>query len=479
MTSPPPASNPYADHRGPLLARSFLPLALITLGVFFLLGNLVPERAHAGLVLLGLGAAFLIGRVTTARYGYAVPAGLLIAVGIYVSLPFIPPGQPTSSAGWFFVLLGLGFALVYLIGLRPGTVWPLFPAAVLVGLGLVLFGLGSLGPLASLSWIVSFWPIVLVLLGLWLMFRDPLPAVVRRPVGTLGGLVLLAYGVLAAASSVAAGGALARTGLAPSFGTSPFADTVTLDQPIGANQTLTVNNQSGHTSVRANADTSSVHVVATRHFSVAGQGPEVRLNPSGDGLYLDANTTFRGFFTGPSWVDYQIELPAGAQLRIQSSSGQIDVDGMAGAVHTSTTSGQINLSNLSGAADVQTSSGSVMLDNIAGEVTARTNSGRIKGTQLQHLRTAESSSGSINLEGVFTDASQIHTSSGSVELRLLPGSAVNVRVQTGSGGINTKGLTSLAGVSQQRNSLSGSVGSPAAGAALEIQTSSGSVTLGQ
>ena len=77
------SSNLQADpyHRGSVLSRSFLPLALITLGVVFLLGNLVPERGRGGLVVLGLGLAFLIGRITTGRYGYAVPSGILLGIG--------------------------------------------------------------------------------------------------------------------------------------------------------------------------------------------------------------------------------------------------------------------------------------------------------------------------------------------------------------------------------------------------------------
>src|SRR5258708_23536882 len=70
--------------RGSVLSRSFLPLALITLGVVFLLSNLVPERGRGGLVVLGLGAAFLIGRGTTGRYGYAVPARILLAFRTFI-----------------------------------------------------------------------------------------------------------------------------------------------------------------------------------------------------------------------------------------------------------------------------------------------------------------------------------------------------------------------------------------------------------
>ena len=62
------------DHHASPLSRSFLPLALITLGVVFLLSNMVPQ-GRGGLIVIGLGAAFMIGRLTTGRYGYSVPAG--------------------------------------------------------------------------------------------------------------------------------------------------------------------------------------------------------------------------------------------------------------------------------------------------------------------------------------------------------------------------------------------------------------------
>lgn len=483
MTSPPPVppyvapGTPDPYRRGPRWAGSFVPLALITLGVFFLLSNLLPERSHAGVILIGLGTAFLIGRVTTGRMGYAVPAGLLMALGVYVSVPALTNGQPTWGGGWFFVLLGLGFALAYVIGLRPSAIWPLFPATILIGLGLMLFGFTAIAPLASLSWIVSFWPIALVVLGLWLMFRDHLPEALRRPIGTVGGLALLAYGVVAAASSVAAGGALARTGLAPSFGTSPFADTITLDAPISAGQTLSITNSNGSTSVRAAANASTVHLVATRHFSMAGQGPDVRLTPSSEGVSLQIEQ-HGGLFSGPSWVDYAIEVPAGARVRAQSSSGAIDIDGLSGDVQATSSSGGISMSNLSAAATAQASSGSIQLTNVAGPVSVSTNSGAIHGLQLQHLTKAESTSGNVQLDGVFAEAASVKTSSGSVQLTFEPNSAVRLSVQTGSGSITT-GNVPLADVSQQRTSLTGTLGAPQPNAVLQIQTSSGSVRLNQ
>jgi hypothetical protein len=435
-------TDPY--RRGSALSRSFLPLALITLGVVFLLGNLVPERGRGGLVVLGLGAAFLVGRLTTGRYGYAVPAGILIAIGAYISLHDLRGFQSVSGAGSFFLLLGLGFALVYAVGLRPSAIWPLFSAAILIGLGLVLLGVSSLGPLASLSWIVAYWPVALVLIGVWLLFRDSLPASARRPIATLGGLALLAYGIVAAAASVAASGTLAGAAVRPGFMSSPFADTVTVDQPITAGQTFTVNNSSGSTVIRGGSG-STVHVLATRHYSFGGQPPDVQLTPSSNGVSLDASSRRGRFPFGDSnnSVDYTIDLPGAVDVNAKSSSGQLSVT------------------------------------NISGDVRLSTSSGQIQATDLRHLREASSSSGRMSLQGVFTDAAQVRASSGSIELKLLPGSAVQLDVKTSSGSVLPQGGLFLTGGATQRNSLTGAIGSPEPGAILSVQTSSGSVTISQ
>ncbi len=476
-------SDPY-PHRGSALSRSFMPLVLITLGVVFLLSQLVPDRGRGALVVFGLGAAFAIGRLTTGRYGYAVPAGLLMALGVYILVQdfnvLAIQSHGISSGGLFFVLLGLGFAAVYVIGLRPAAIWPLFPAFILVGLGLVLLGAASLGPLASLSWITSYWPVALVLLGVWLLLREAIPAPARKPIATLGGLALLAYGILAAAASVAAGGALARSGVAPGSGGAPFAATLNLSEPIAAGQTLTIANTNGTTIVHG-GDGTTVSVVANRHFAIGGQGPDVQLTPSANGWTLGSTTTGRGgsLFGDASSVEYQVEVPAGVTLTTQSTSGQVQVDGMTAAVDVTTTSGNVNLSNISGPVSAQTSSGSITLTNLVGGLKAKTSSGAVNGTQLQHVQQVQTSSGSISLESVFADATQVTSSSGSVHLKLLPGTAVQLDVHSEKGNVEPQGGLQLANGVTRRDALSGAIGAPAPGATLTVQTQSGGVIVSQ
>jgi putative adhesin len=419
MTRPYGSADPYP--RGSALSRSFLPLALITLGVVFLLSNLVPERARGGLIVLGLGAAFIVGRITTGRYGYAVPGGILAAIGAYIVIHDVSGAQGLSSSGLFFVLLGLGFALVYVAGLRPIAIWPLFPAVILVALGLLQLGVASLGPLASWSWIAAYWPLALVLLGVWLLLRESLPSPVRAPIATFGGLALLAYGIVAAAASVAAGGALERAGVPPALDAGQFADTITLEQPISPNGTFTVTNSSGSTTIHGGSGT-NVRVVANRHFAF-GQPPNVTLTPSGDNLTLQSSGRGRGFpFGGSGGVDYTIDVPAGVAVTAQSSSGPITVSGVSGVLRLS------------------------------------------------------ASSGAISVSGLLTNAATVSASSGSVNIQLQPGSAEQLNVHTGSGSIEPHGLVLTNGVTR-RNELTGSVGAPAPGATLSVQTSSGSVTI--
>jgi len=478
-------SRPYGPdpyRRGSALSRSFVPLALITLGVVVLLSNfassVISDRGRGGLIVFGLGAAFAVGRLTTGRYGYAVPAGLLISLGAFIVAQSLDITQGTSSGGLFFVLFGLGFALVYLIGLKPTAVWPLVPAAILVAIGGVHLGLASLGPLASWSWIANYWPVALVLLGAWLLFRDSLPAAVRSPIASLGGIALLAYGVIAAAATLAAAGNFPTGSGGES---SPFADTLTLDAPISSGQTFTVSNTSGTTTIRSSNE-QTVHVVATRHFAFGGQAPEVQLTPNASGVTLGSSASARNRFPfgGDSGsVDYTIDVPASASVVAQSTSGKMVIDGIAGTVSANTTSGGMDLSNLTGAIQAQATSGSITLQNISGSVIASATSGSIRGTELQHVRQVQTTNGSISLDGVFTDAANINASSGSVKLRLEPGSAVTLDAHSSSGSIEPQGLTNLTGGATRRDSLTGTVGTPAAEATLHVQTSSGSITISQ
>jgi hypothetical protein len=285
----------------------------------------------------------------------------------------------------------------------------------------------------------------------------------------------LAYGVLAAASTVAAGGAFVASGFGTGFGLTPYSDTVALEQPLGPGATFSVANPNGRTTIRA-ASGDTVRVEATRHFSVAGQPPEVKLVPDGQALRLELGELGRGPFGSHNRVDFDILVPASANVDARASSGNLEIDGVSASVHAEASSGSLKLTNIGGAADVQASSGSVTLENVAGEVSATTSSGDLRGKRLQRVRQATASSGDISLEAVFAGATQVRTSSGDVDLKLLPGSSTQIEASSRSGRISQDGLSFP---QPDRRSLAATLGSPPTGAVLSIQTSSGDIELTQ
>jgi putative adhesin len=446
----------------------FLPFVLIGLGLVFLASNVLPRVGRGGLMLIALGLVFLIGRLTTARYGYAVPAGLLIGVGSFVALR---DAAGPLAPGWLFVLLGAGFGLVYVIGFRPAALRPLFGGALLVGLGLVSLGFDSLGGLGSLAWLASYWPLVLVAIGAWFLLRDHLPPAARRRVATAGTLVALGYALVAAAAWLAAGGALPLA--APRGTTLPasFSDSLTLNAVMDPTAGLTIPNGEGRTTVRGQADASGVHVLVTRHFASAP--PDVRMvSTGGGGALLRVSDAGGGpGFAPQAWVDYEVEMPAATRLVVQAGSGDVDIDGLNGPVEVSNGSGSVRLSNLAGAVVVQSGSGSVDLTNLGGDLRLSSGSGSVRGTNLQHVREASTGNGSLFLTGVFVDAASIRTGNGRLELHLLPGSAVRVEARSQSGRVEVHDLPLM----QSERTASGSVGGGSA--TLNVDSGSGAIVL--
>ncbi|MFI5983159.1 DUF4097 family beta strand repeat-containing protein [Streptomyces sp. NPDC051555] len=115
------------------------------------------------------------------------------------------------------------------------------------------------------------------------------------------------------------------------------------------------------------------------------------------------------------YVDYRLEVPAAAKVKLGTSSGSIKVTGVAEA-------------------DLEASSGSVRADRIAGALRVSTSSGEITGTALGGPGAeVSSSSGDAHLD--FTRAPSSVTaqaSSGNVTLRV-PGGPYRVGVSTSSG----------------------------------------------
>ncbi|HEU5103242.1 MAG TPA: DUF4097 family beta strand repeat-containing protein [Roseiflexaceae bacterium] len=161
---------------------------------------------------------------------------------------------------------------------------------------------------------------------------------------------------------------------------------------------------------------SGIHIEAIQRGGSRGDY-QIDVVPSGDTVRVtETRGSFFCFFCSRS-VSYRITVPAGAQADIHTASGEIDVEGLSGAVALGSVSGDVRAADLTGGLTVSTTSGEVQLRDVAGKLDVG------------------SISGDIKLENGDVDGATVNTTSGEVEL---DGVAGALKVTSVSGDINLR-----------------------------------------
>ena len=147
--------------------RRVVGIVLIVLGIYFLSAYFFPT---GGLSLALLGAFLLAGYALSERMpGFLISGCILLGLGMGIVLTDLL-GDPW----WPLILLGLGagFCAIPSADRRQG--WALVPGGILVLLGgLFLLTLQEIG----LTWafwdtIGRWWPVALVAVGIWILWRQ-------------------------------------------------------------------------------------------------------------------------------------------------------------------------------------------------------------------------------------------------------------------------------------------------------------------
>ena len=149
-------------------SRNFAPgVLLIALGAIFLASNLgafdLFDYWPVLLIVLGL---FFFGLWLRERpnYGLLMPFAVLVVTGglfLYCQLN----GWYYMRDLWplFIIAPGIGFFLMYFLGEQEGGL--LIPGSILLVLGIVF--------LSGNRWIGDWWPAILIVIGVLLLFRPP------------------------------------------------------------------------------------------------------------------------------------------------------------------------------------------------------------------------------------------------------------------------------------------------------------------
>jgi hypothetical protein len=148
-------------------------LALMALGLWALVGQFVQMPDMGMLFLPALGLIFVVWGIAVREGGLMIPGGILSGVGVGAYLVQVLPVEGSADGGLFLLSLGLGFAAITVLTavFTDNTHWwALWPGAILslIGGALLLGGVA----LSVLAVVGTYWPVILIVIGVWVIVRS-------------------------------------------------------------------------------------------------------------------------------------------------------------------------------------------------------------------------------------------------------------------------------------------------------------------
>lgn len=135
-------------------------------------------------------------------------------------------------------------------------------------------------------------------------------------------------------------------------------------------------------------------------------------------------------------ISYEIETPPDTRLEATSGSGNLDVEGLRGALEVSTGSGNIKLDSIGDQAHAETGSGNIDAVSMGRGLSASTGSGSIRASEVAGPVKLETGSGDISVEQVAEGDAELETGSGGITASGIRG---GLRAGTGSGNVKLSG----------------------------------------
>ena len=148
-------------------------LTLIIIGALFLAYQLVPGIQRAlewPVIIVGVGVLLLMVGIVTGAYGMAVPGCIVGGIGGLLYWQNVTGNWESWSYAWALIpgFVGVGVVLAGLLGgdVRKG----MREGSGLILISLILFAVfGSF--FGALGMVGSYWPVLLILLGLLMLVR--------------------------------------------------------------------------------------------------------------------------------------------------------------------------------------------------------------------------------------------------------------------------------------------------------------------
>jgi DUF4097 and DUF4098 domain-containing protein YvlB len=162
--------------------------------------------------------------------------------------------------------------------------------------------------------------------------------------------------------AVAFCGSLALAGCVDGSGFPAVHETVVETRALDPGGVFTLENVNGRVTVTTWSEP-RVKIEAEKAASSEARLRELRVEIDGEGHRVDVRTRMPGgtwiFGGGGSRVQYRITLPEGAQVRVGTVNGGVEVTGVAGELRASTTNGSVEVTDAAGVVEASTVNGGI------------------------------------------------------------------------------------------------------------------------
>ena len=181
-------------------------------------------------------------------------------------------------------------------------------------------------------------------------------------------------------------------------------------------------------------------VVRVEVHSVSGK--DLRITAEGDTLDIDHAQlswenwldVFRNFRPGAARADISVLVPRDVALKLGVVSATALVSGLHGDADLSTVSGDLATDSISGDVQLNSVSGELSARNHYGKVVAHTVSGEVTASGTVFSLTSDGVSGNVFLDlAEIPDSVKVNTVSGTVTVRLEPGTPTSYSIATVGG----------------------------------------------
>jgi DUF4097 and DUF4098 domain-containing protein YvlB len=118
------------------------------------------------------------------------------------------------------------------------------------------------------------------------------------------------------------------------------------------------------------------------------------------GGQLRLKEEFRRHRNISGYSEWTLEIPDGMELKVETGSGNIEIQNLTVDAKASSGSGNVMLKEINGTLDISAGSGNISIEGINGSVAASTGSGSIKGNSIKGSLDLGTGSGNIKLQDI-------------------------------------------------------------------------------